>query len=103
MAKHLRVWRLTVVLGAAALLSACGVPDPRIRDTGGLSVFAPARVLVKSGGRIVTVALEDYVLASALAEVTPLGESPATVDRVYEVQAVLARTYAAAHVGRHRA
>jgi stage II sporulation protein D len=52
---------------------------------------------------VVSVALEDYVLGSALAETSPLNESPATVDRIYEVQAVLARSYATSHLGRHRA
>jgi stage II sporulation protein D len=49
------------------------------------------------------VPLEEYVLAAALAEVTPLNESPGTIERIYEVQAVLARSYAVSHIGRHAA
>lgn len=63
----------------------------------------PDHVSLRVGGRIVSVPLEDYVLGSALAEVSPVGEPPATVERIFELQAVLARTYAAAHLGRHRA
>jgi stage II sporulation protein D len=47
------------------------------------------------------VPLEQYVLGTALSEVSPVGEPPATVERIFEVQAIIARTYAAAHVGRH--
>jgi stage II sporulation protein D len=63
----------------------------------------PSRVSIKTAGRVTEVSLEDYVLGSILAEVSPVGESPDTVARVFEVQAVLARTFAAAHVGRHHA
>ena len=58
--------------------------------------------MVRTGGRIETVPLEDYVLASALAEVSPVDQPAATVGRIFEVQAVLARTYAAGHIGKHR-
>lgn len=58
--------------------------------------------MVRTGGRIETVPLEDYVLASALAEVSPVDQPAAVVERIFEVQAVLARTYAAGHLGKHR-
>jgi stage II sporulation protein D len=48
------------------------------------------------------VPLEEYVLGSALSEVSPVGENPATVARVFELQAIIARTYAIGHLGRHR-
>ena len=54
-------------------------------------------------GKIVSVALEDYVAGTALSEITPVGESQATVARAYEVQTIVARSYALAHLGRHRA
>lgn len=47
------------------------------------------------------VSLEQYVLGSVLSEVTPIGESDDVATKVYEVQAIIARTYAAAHLGRH--
>lgn len=53
--------------------------------------------------RVVSVALEAYVAASALSEITPVGETPETVARMYDVQTIVARSYALAHLGRHRA
>ena len=41
------------------------------------------------------------MLGAALSEVTPTGESASAVETIYEVQAVVARTYAVGHVGRH--
>lgn len=88
-----------MTLVAALGLARCGIPEPDVpRDT---AVRLPDRVLVRSAGRVVAVPLEEYVLGSTLAEVTPVNESPATIERIYEVQAVLARTYAASHLGRH--
>lgn len=63
----------------------------------------PSRVSVKTAGRVTELSLDEYVLGSVLAEVSPVGESPETIARVFEVQAVLARTYAVAHIGRHKA
>lgn len=65
------------------------------------SVTAPVTVRVRTADRIVSIPLEEYVLGSALSEVSPVGETPSTVARIFEVQAVLARTYALAHMGRH--
>lgn len=64
-------------------------------------VAIAATVRVRSGGQIVAVPLEEYVLGTALSEVSPVGEPAATVERIFEVQAVLARTYALAHLDRH--
>jgi stage II sporulation protein D len=58
---------------------------------------------VRRAGRIETVALEDYVLGSVLAEVSPILEPSSAVRRIFEVQAVLARSYVTAGLGRHRA
>jgi stage II sporulation protein D len=63
----------------------------------------PASVRVRVAGRVVTVPFERYVLGTALSEVSPVGENPATTARVFEVQAILARTYAAATLDKHRA
>lgn len=93
--------RQFVVLAATGLTSACEVAAVRLPTAARLA--APRQVSVRSAGRIVTVNLEEYALGAALAEVSPVNETPATVARIFEVQAVLARSYAAAHVGRHRA
>ena len=63
----------------------------------------PAAITVKVGDRLVSVAFEDYVAATALSEITPVGESPAAIATIYGVQTIVARTYAVAHLGRHRA
>jgi stage II sporulation protein D len=52
-------------------------------------------------GHVTSLALEDYVLASILAEIAPTGSDPEIAARVYQVQAILARTYAIASLGRH--
>lgn len=63
----------------------------------------PASITVKVGDRVATVAFEDYVTATALSELTPVGESSTAVATAYDVQTIVARTYAMAHLGRHRA
>jgi stage II sporulation protein D len=83
------------------MAAGCGLPDPRVPAAGAPRV--PEVVRVRTKGVIVSVPLEDYVLGSALAEATPVNDTLTAAERIYEVQAVLARTYATAHVGRHRA
>jgi stage II sporulation protein D len=65
--------------------------------------IVPGSIRVQVDGRIRTVPLEEYVLGSALSEVSPVDESPSAAERIFEIQAILARTYASAHVGRHGA
>ncbi|MBI2834309.1 MAG: SpoIID/LytB domain-containing protein [Acidobacteria bacterium] len=54
-------------------------------------------------GRVVSLDLEDYVIGAVLGEVSPAGLQADAAERVLEVQALLARTYAIAHLGRHAA
>jgi stage II sporulation protein D (peptidoglycan lytic transglycosylase) len=89
-----------VVLALVVTAAACG-PLPA-QAPGPATLRLPEQVLVRSKGRIVSVPLEDYTLASILSEVSPVGESPASAARIFEVQAVVARTYAVAELGRHR-
>lgn len=58
---------------------------------------------MRVAGQIGNVSLEDYVTATAISEITPVGETAETVSRIYDVQTIVARTYALAHLGRHRA
>jgi stage II sporulation protein D len=82
-----------------AVAASCAAPRrPSLPDA-----TVPDSVRVRSGGRVVTVDLEDYVLATVLAELSPVGDEPDVVARLYEVQAIVARSYAAANRGRHRA
>ncbi|HUR21937.1 MAG TPA: SpoIID/LytB domain-containing protein, partial [Vicinamibacterales bacterium] len=61
----------------------------------------PLRLRVQVEGHVSAVSLEQYVLGAALSEVTPTGETDAAVTTIFEVQAIIARTYAVAHLGRH--
>lgn len=79
--------------GAPAVAVAPVRPGPQL----------PVEIRVRVAGRVVSVAFEDYVAGTALSEVTPIGESADVIERVYDVQTVVARTYALAHLGRHRA
>ena len=97
-----RLWRVLAVPAAGVLFgAACSVPRASVPAPSTFSL--PIDVAVRTGGQIQRVPLDDYVLASALAEVTPVAESTTTASRIYDVQAVLARTYAVSHLGRHRA
>ena len=62
----------------------------------------PESISVRSAGRITSIALDDYVVGTVLAEVSPVDETPAVAERIFEIQAVIARTYAASRRGRHR-
>jgi stage II sporulation protein D len=58
---------------------------------------------VTEGGRLTvrTVRLERYVEAAILSEFAPASGDADTVERMLEVQAVITRTYAVGHLGRH--
>jgi stage II sporulation protein D len=103
MKKILKPRRLRLPLLALLIagVSACASNSARL--PGSLTTSTPACVRVRVAGRVTAVPLEDYVLGTALSEVTPVGEAATVVLRVYEVQAIIARTYAAAHMGRHAA
>jgi stage II sporulation protein D len=86
---------------AAALAAACAGAAPQPRTVP--SVPAPEvtlRVRLASG-RIVELPIENYVRASILTELAPVSRDPAALARVFEVQAVLARTFALTGRGRH--
>jgi stage II sporulation protein D (peptidoglycan lytic transglycosylase) len=92
-------------------MTACGGrPQPRVSPPP--SGPAPSteksrasliRVRTVSGGRPITLAMpiEDYVLASVLSEVAPPTGETGVMMRVYQLQAIVARTYATANRGRH--
>ncbi|MDQ3418459.1 MAG: SpoIID/LytB domain-containing protein [Acidobacteriota bacterium] len=95
-------WRVCLVL--AALAAGCSsVParnglTPSVRDQA-----KPLRVQVAQERNAVrTVRLEDYVRAAAISEFAPPSGDPELIERMLEVQSVIARTYALANRGRHR-
>jgi stage II sporulation protein D len=100
----LMVRRVLWVL-AGMLLTACGPgagavigPRPAVKARPVM-----LRVQVRENNALVVreVALEDYVAATALSEVHPDVSDEGIAPRVFEVQAVLARTYAVTNRGRH--
>lgn len=98
-----RVPKLLVSIALVAIgagwSGACAPSRPRI--PGSVAPELPARLRVQVDGRVTVLSLEQYVLGAMLSEVTPVGESERVATLVYQVQAIIARTYAVAHVGRH--
>jgi stage II sporulation protein D len=92
-------WRLALTLAVVIGLGRCA--PPHVPTVPGLTL--PDRLQIRSGGRVVSVPLEEYVLGTTLAEVSPGDQSGDTAMRIFEVQSILARTYGVAGVGRHRA
>jgi stage II sporulation protein D len=84
----------------AIIASGCEVGPPNKPHA---RQMLPAQMRVRAAGKIVDVPIEEYVLGSVLAEVSPVGERAATIETVFEVQAIVARSYAASHLGRHGA
>jgi stage II sporulation protein D len=87
------------------VLSACApapgtvmIPRPSVKTRA-----ATLRVQVREGTALVVreVPLEEYVVATALSEVHPEAGAEAFVRRVFEMQTVIARTYAMSNRGRH--
>ena len=84
--------------------SACLTAPPRPRFPGAdFAIPRSIRVQVVELGapKIRDVGLEEYVQATVLSEFAPPAGDPSIVGRMLEVQAVISRTYAAAHVSRH--
>lgn len=89
---------------AALLTAACGPSkQPRPPERAQVSIRIPAEVRVRTGGTVKRVPLESYVAAAILSEVSPVGDAPEAVARIFDVQAIVARTYAIAQLGRHHA
>jgi stage II sporulation protein D len=97
-------WSSCVVVLALALGPACSrpgtrtaLPSPTPAATRLISVGA------LSGGQrtIRRVPLEEYVQATILSEFAPPSGDPRVVEQMLEVQAIISRTYALAHLARH--
>lgn len=94
---------IVALAGLIFLTSACaarpGAP-PFVRAAPRLVL--PDRIIVRSAGKVISVDLEAYVVDTILAEVSPLNESEDVVAGIFEVQAIVARSYAVTQLGRHR-
>jgi len=97
---------LTLIFAATALSPSCSAPPTR-KTLPSARAPEPAaiRVGVKEGNRITIrkIPFETYVQAAILSEFAPPNGDPDVVERMLEVQAVIGRTYALAHLNRHGA
>jgi stage II sporulation protein D len=96
-------WLLAMVLAST---TACSSSGPRSALPSGVPRLPPSvRIGSKEGNRLTIrkVPFEEYVQATVLSEFAPASGDPATVERMLEVQAIIGRTYALAHIGRHSA
>jgi stage II sporulation protein D len=95
---------MSLTLIVAILLSACGASPSRVALPDEVPErLAGVRVQVRTNRGLVVrnVALEDYVMATILSEVDPPTADQRVLERMYEVQAIISRTYALAYRGRH--
>jgi stage II sporulation protein D len=95
---------MSFTLIVAILLSACGASPPRVTLPDETAERLPSvRVQVRENGTLAVrdVALEDYVMATILSEVDPPDADERVLEKMFEVQAILSRTYARAYRGRH--
>ena len=102
--KVLKVRGVLAVLGLM-MLGACAPGPVTVMMPGGVARARAVtlRVQVREGANLVVrdVPLEQYVAAAALSEVHPDASDAALAERIFEVQSVIARTYAVSNRGRH--
>ncbi|MEO6239403.1 MAG: SpoIID/LytB domain-containing protein [Vicinamibacterales bacterium] len=91
------VWLAATACAPAA--ASVMLPSPATRPWRPVTI----RVQVRERTALVVreVPLEDYVATAALSEVHPDSQDPALAQRMFEVQTVIARTYAIANRRRH--
>ena len=92
------------LLVTAVLAAGCSAPATRATlPSARAPEPAAIRVGVKDGNRITIrkVPFETYVQAAILSEFAPANGDPGMVERMLEVQAIIGRTYALAHLNRH--
>jgi stage II sporulation protein D len=114
-------WRLAAALTAVVFLAACGgrrppqqapetpaapapgAPSPRPEPLLSAPFEPTVRVLLESGA-VERLPIERYVRGTVEAESwAPRNERTEVAERLFEVQALIARTYVAANRGRHAA
>jgi stage II sporulation protein D len=89
-----------LTISSVACLSTSVVPA---LPAASFAVPRVVRVQFVEGGKTIVrdVPIEEYVQATALSEVAPPAGDVAEVEQMLEVQAIISRTYAISHVGRH--
>jgi stage II sporulation protein D len=95
---------LALLIAAPAWLMSCSAPATRATLPSSRPAAPPTiRVGLRDGNRVTIrkVPFETYVQAAILSEFAPPAGDPDVVEHMLEVQAVIGRTYALAHLGRH--
>lgn len=93
---------LVVAVAVAAACSGRAAPLTLPASLSAPQTFVSVRV-GEENNRIRRVPLEEYVAGTIVSEVAPPTGDEAIIEQLLEVQAVVARTYAIANRGRHRA
>ncbi len=92
---------LPILLAAAVAAGCAGGSAPPVTAPVAGAITLPGQLRIRVNGQVVSVPIEDYVLGTALAEIAPANDTPATAAGIYRIQSIIARTYAAYHRGRH--
>jgi stage II sporulation protein D len=80
---------------AACVVGTRSIADPDRR--------APTHLRVRvADGTVQRIPLEAYVRGAVIAELAPAQGDPSAVERMYAVQAIVARSYAVANLSRHQ-
>lgn len=95
-----RLWSVLVLLAILAVAACTTGVRPKPLRIPAADVPKVLRVRL-TDGRITRVPVEDYVRAAIISEFAPPAGDPDIVGRMLDVQAVIARTYALAHLWRH--
>jgi len=97
----------SIVIGALLLSAACRGPAAPVPPPQAPAPRPVETIRVQFDDRGTTVIrdipLDAYAAGAALSEFAPAAGVPAAIEAMYEVQTIVARTYAAAHRGRHAA
>lgn len=89
---------------AVVAAAGCSAPASRANLPGGTfpaSRYLRVKVTEGANPEVRRVPLEEYVRVTSLSEFAPASGDPALVERMLEVQAIISRTYALAHLRRH--
>ena len=94
---------LLAIAIVATLASGCSKPPSRAHlPSAGQTFPKTLRVQVAEEGNAVRrVSLEQYVHAAIISEIAPPSGDVGLMEQMYEVQAIVARSYAIANAGRH--
>jgi stage II sporulation protein D len=96
-----RSFCIPALLLAAATASCGPVPQPAIRSASAATSYVRVEVLDHGRLALRELQLEDYVETVVLSEIAPPVADPVAAARMFEVQAVISRTYALANLQRH--